>query len=98
MRGVLDPTLCDKISSTYKIEQHDITEILLKVMSNAIFPPPSLKPNIAINDVRIFECLEYIKSFTLKILCIYTIYYIIKDTGTLIFLKNITFSITSPLL
>jgi hypothetical protein len=48
-RGVLDTTLCDKIcqlfaagwwftlvSSTNKIDRHDVTEILLKVALNTI--------------------------------------------------------------
>jgi hypothetical protein len=37
-KGVLDTTLCDKVSSTNKTDHHDITEILLKVALNTMTP------------------------------------------------------------
>ena len=57
VRGVLNTTLCDKVfqwqvvSSTYKTDHHDITEILLKVVFNTI------KPN---HTIMYKACLIYI--------------------------------------
>jgi hypothetical protein len=64
-RGVLDTTLCDKVCqwlaagrwfsldtpifSTNKSDHHDITEILLKVVSNTI----TLTPNQYITDISL---------------------------------------------